>query len=251
MNNILNECRYNYASYLWNRPYYNNLKILCSPGDKVRIVFYKEVPTIEAELREKLGILEMIMVADIAFLKLINPQPRFSKEQKRLARAIRRSKKKKKRIQAYEGVVLSTKWVKPLDLVGFDFVFDENALLKVIKSLTKAVLWRLPCFEPFVHQLCTKRANIILFLLSNLWIKELGKLLRPAPKRAQVLTVRKTKKGINSEKTFSSRSPWVRSIERIYSSRVRRAKLYYLRGKTGKAARLKRRTNFFVKEVGK
>merc|ERR1712194_865777 len=75
VNNILNECRYNYGSYLWNRPYYNNLKSLCSPGDKVRIVFYKEVPTVEAELREKLGILEMIMARKIASLKKLPPEP--------------------------------------------------------------------------------------------------------------------------------------------------------------------------------
>ena len=52
-------------------------------------------------------------------------------------------------------------------------------------------------------------------------------------------TVRKVSFGIGVERTFPLHSPLIVKIERIKSSVARRAKLYYLRGLSGKAARLK------------
>lgn len=53
------------------------------------------------------------------------------------------------------------------------------------------------------------------------------------------ITVRKTVQGIGIERIFLLHSPKVASVEVLRSSRVRRAKLYYLRGLKGKASRLK------------
>jgi large subunit ribosomal protein L19 len=55
------------------------------------------------------------------------------------------------------------------------------------------------------------------------------------------LTVRKMFQGGGTEKVFVLNSPWIKSIEVLGSSIVRRSKLYYLRDRTGKSARLKRR----------
>jgi large subunit ribosomal protein L19 len=55
------------------------------------------------------------------------------------------------------------------------------------------------------------------------------------------ITVRKMFQGGASEKVFMLNSPWIKSIEVLSSSLVRRSKLYYLRERTGKSARLKRR----------
>ena len=55
------------------------------------------------------------------------------------------------------------------------------------------------------------------------------------------ITVRKMFQGGGSEKIFLLNSPWIKSIEVISSSIVRRSKLYYLRERTGKSARLRRR----------
>jgi len=55
------------------------------------------------------------------------------------------------------------------------------------------------------------------------------------------ITVRKMFPGGGTEKVFLLNSPWIKSIDVIGSSVVRRAKLYYLRERTGKSARLKRR----------
>lgn len=54
-------------------------------------------------------------------------------------------------------------------------------------------------------------------------------------------TVRKISDGIGVERTFPVHSPAVGDIKVIKHSKVRRAKLFYLRGKTGKAARLTER----------
>ncbi len=45
--------------------------------------------------------------------------------------------------------------------------------------------------------------------------------------------------GIGVERTFLLRSPRVEKIEVLRRGKVRRAQLYFLRGRTGKAARLK------------
>ena len=55
------------------------------------------------------------------------------------------------------------------------------------------------------------------------------------------ITVRKMFQGGGTEKVFLLNSPWIKSIDVISSSIVRRSKLYYLRERTGKSARLKRR----------
>jgi len=53
------------------------------------------------------------------------------------------------------------------------------------------------------------------------------------------ITVRKILQGIGVERVFLIHSPKVDSITVLRSSKVRRAKLYYLRGLRGKASRLK------------
>lgn len=52
-------------------------------------------------------------------------------------------------------------------------------------------------------------------------------------------TVRKISSGIGVERVFPLHSPNIAKVERTAIGRVRRAKLYYLRGLTGKSARIK------------
>lgn len=54
----------------------------------------------------------------------------------------------------------------------------------------------------------------------------------------RTFTVRKISEGIGVERTFPIHGPSVAEIKVMKHSKVRRAKLFYLRKKTGKAARL-------------
>ena len=52
-------------------------------------------------------------------------------------------------------------------------------------------------------------------------------------------TVRRVAYGVGVERTFPLHSPLVEKVEVVRHGKVRRAKLYYLRGLSGKASRIK------------
>ena len=58
---------------------------------------------------------------------------------------------------------------------------------------------------------------------------------------SETFTVRKISSGIGVERTFPVNSPKLDRIEVVRHGRVRRAKLYYLRDRVGKAAKVKER----------
>ena len=56
---------------------------------------------------------------------------------------------------------------------------------------------------------------------------------------SETFTVRKISSGVGVEKTFPLHSPKIEKIELVRKGDVRRAKLNYMRQRTGKAARIK------------
>lgn len=56
---------------------------------------------------------------------------------------------------------------------------------------------------------------------------------------AETFTVRRSSYGVGVERVFPINSPFVEKVEVIRKGRVRRAKLFYLRERTGKAAKVK------------
>lgn len=58
---------------------------------------------------------------------------------------------------------------------------------------------------------------------------------------SETFTVRKVSAGIGVERVFPLHSPMLESIKVVRRGRVRRAKLYYLRARKGKAARIRER----------
>ena len=55
----------------------------------------------------------------------------------------------------------------------------------------------------------------------------------------ETVTVRRLSYGVGVEKVFPVYSPSIETIEVVRSGAVRRAKLYYLRGRVGKSAKIK------------
>jgi len=59
---------------------------------------------------------------------------------------------------------------------------------------------------------------------------------------SKTFTVRKVSSGVGVERIFLLNSPRISQIEVVKEGKVRRAKLYYLRNLSGKAARIKSKT---------
>ena len=57
----------------------------------------------------------------------------------------------------------------------------------------------------------------------------------------ETITVRRISYGVGCEKVFPVHSPTIVSVDTIRRGKVRRAKLYYLRDRVGKAAKVKER----------
>ena len=55
----------------------------------------------------------------------------------------------------------------------------------------------------------------------------------------ETITVRRISYGVGGEKVFPVHSPRIASVETVRKGKVRRAKLYYLRDRFGKAAKVK------------
>ena len=56
---------------------------------------------------------------------------------------------------------------------------------------------------------------------------------------AETFTVRRVADGVGIERVFPLNSPFVEKVTVVRKGKVRRAKLFYLRGRTGKAAKVK------------
>lgn len=61
---------------------------------------------------------------------------------------------------------------------------------------------------------------------------------------SETFTVRRVSYGVGVERTFPLHSPRIAGIEVVRRGRVRRARLYYLRQRKGKAARVKEKRRY-------
>ncbi len=60
---------------------------------------------------------------------------------------------------------------------------------------------------------------------------------------SETFTVRRVSYGVGVERIFPIHSPNVKNVEVVRKGKVRRSKLYYLRDRVGKAAKVKEKTN--------
>jgi large subunit ribosomal protein L19 len=111
----------------------------------------------------------------------------------------------------------------------------------VIDSLESAQLRRAPAFEAGdrvrVHFQVVEGTRRRTQVFEGVVIKRQGHGVR------ETFTVRKQSFGVGVERTFPLHSPKIERIEVAARGDVRRAKLYYLRGRVGKRARVRERRN--------
>ena len=109
----------------------------------------------------------------------------------------------------------------------------------VIDSLERAQLRRVPSFSPGdrlkVHFQVIEGSRRRTQVFEGVVIKRQGAGVR------ETFTVRKQSFGVGVERTFPVHSPKIEKIDVAARGDVRRAKLYYLRGRVGKRARVRER----------
>jgi large subunit ribosomal protein L19 len=117
----------------------------------------------------------------------------------------------------------------------------------VIESLERAQLRRVPSFQAGdrvrVHFQVIEGTRRRTQVFEGVVIKRQGHGVR------ETFTVRKQSFGVGVERTFPLHSPKIEKIEVAARGDVRRAKLYYLRGRVGKRARVRERRYIGPEEV--
>ncbi len=117
----------------------------------------------------------------------------------------------------------------------------------VIDSLERAQLRRVPRFQAGdrvkVHFQVIEGTRRRTQVFEGVVIKRQGEGVR------ETFTVRKQSFGVGVERTFPVHSPKIERIEVAARGDVRRAKLYYLRGRVGKRARVRERRYTGPEEV--
>jgi large subunit ribosomal protein L19 len=117
----------------------------------------------------------------------------------------------------------------------------------VIESLERAQLRRVPSFQAGdrvrVHFQVIEGTRRRTQVFEGVVIKRQGHGAR------ETFTVRKQSFGVGVERTFPVHSPKIEKIEVAARGDVRRAKLYYLRDRVGKAARVRERRYVGPEEV--
>jgi large subunit ribosomal protein L19 len=117
----------------------------------------------------------------------------------------------------------------------------------VIDSLERAQLRRVPNFDAGdrlrVHFQVIEGTRRRTQVFEGVVIKRQGHGAR------ETFTVRKQSFGVGVERTFPLHSPKIERIEVAARGDVRRAKLYYLRGRVGKRARVRERRNTGPEQV--
>jgi large subunit ribosomal protein L19 len=117
----------------------------------------------------------------------------------------------------------------------------------VIDSLERQQLRRVPDFQAGdrvrVHFQVVEGSRRRTQVFEGVVIKRQGEGVR------ETFTVRKNSFGVGVERTFPVHSPKIERIEVAARGDVRRAKLYYLRGRVGKRARVRERRYIGPEEV--
>lgn len=122
----------------------------------------------------------------------------------------------------------------------FNLLIQREMSQALIAKLTKSFLKDVPQlrtgYTVRVHQKIKEGDKERVQIFEGLIIKKSG-----GNKVGETITVRKISDGVGVEKIFPVNSPNIVKIEVVKVAKVRRSKLYYMRERFGKSARLKER----------
>lgn len=111
-----------------------------------------------------------------------------------------------------------------------------NRLERIQQSLAKKTI---PPFE--IGDTVRVHAKVVEGEKERIQVFEGLVLARKGGRNSETFTVRKVSYGVGVERIFPVHSPIISRIDVVRQGKVRRAKLYYLRGKKGKGARVEDR----------
>ena len=111
-----------------------------------------------------------------------------------------------------------------------------NRLERIQRSLTKKSI---PSFE--VGDTVRVHVKVVEGEKERIQVYEGAVIARKGALNTETFTVRKVSYGVGVERIFPLHSPVVTRVDVVRQGRVRRAKLYYLRAKKGKFAKLEER----------
>jgi len=125
-----------------------------------------------------------------------------------------------------------------LSVLFMNVMYDKEKIMDLIKSITKEYeRTDIPAFEvgdTLKVSLKIKEGN-----RERIQVFEGYVLKKQNGGVSETFTVRKLSSGVGVEKTFPLHSPMIEKIEVVRKGDVRRAKLNFMRARTGKAARIK------------
>jgi len=111
-----------------------------------------------------------------------------------------------------------------------------NRLERIQRSLTKKTV---PKFE--IGDTVRVHVKVVEGEKERIQVYEGAVIARKGTLNSETFTVRKLSYGVGVERTFPIHSPSVAKVDVVRHGRVRRAKLYYLRTKKGKFAKVEDR----------
>ena len=109
--------------------------------------------------------------------------------------------------------------------------------MDLIKELTKSQLKEMPAVE--VGDTVKVHVKVKEGARERIQVFEGTVIAKKHGGITETITVRRISYGVGVEKVFPVHSPSIDKIEVVRSGAVRRAKLYYLRGRVGKGAKVK------------
>ncbi len=111
-----------------------------------------------------------------------------------------------------------------------------NQLERIQRSFTKK---KAPSFE--IGDIVRVHVKVVEGEKERIQVFEGTVIARKGALNTETFTVRKLSYGVGVERIFPVHSPVIPKVDVVRQGRVRRAKLYYLRGKKGKSAKVEER----------